>query len=1470
MQCPECGHTNRANARFCGACRAAFEREPDCPECGAPNPPQQAFCDRCGGDLRAPAPDTVDPTLEPAREAKSPGAPSVPPTSFASGRYEVERFLGEGGKKRVYLARDTRLDRRVAISVLKPDAVDGDSRLRVEREFRTMASLGEHPHAVNIYDVDQHEGLLYIVCQYVAGGDLALRLRVAPSHRLPLADTLRIGTELCSALEHAHSHGVVHRDITPSNVLISEDGGVKLGDFGLAVSMEHSRLTADGMIVGTVAYMPPEQALGLAPDPRGDLYAVGALLYEMVTGHPPFVGDNAVAIISQHINTPPVAPTWHDPSIPAALEALILELLEKDPDARPGTAARVGERLREIAAGPVDSPAAAASLNPLDRLARGVFVGREAELERMRAGLDEALSGRPRVLMLVGEPGIGKTRTALELATYARMRGAQILWGRCYGGEGVPAYRPWVQIIRDYVQGSDPETLRFDLGGAAGDVGTLVSEVREALPELDGPSQLDPDDARFRLFEGIVSFLRNASTHRPLALVLDDLHWADPSSLQLLEFLAAEIGPARLLILGTYRDEEVGRHHPLGETLAELSRSQQSERILLRGLSREDVARFIERTAHSVPPAPLVDAVFRETEGNPFFVHEAVRLLATDGRLERAREITTWSVEIPQSVREVIGRRLGRLTDDCNAVLRIAAVLGRDFDCSVLLRLIELPEETMLGALDEALAARLIEEGSSPGGYRFAHSLIQQTLYEELNTPRRVRIHQRAGEALEAAESPLPGRHMAEVAHHFLHAVDSVGSTRVADAAVRAGEWAREHLAYEEAAGHYASAVEVLESESEPDEQRICELTIELARLHRLEGDHAAELEASRRAVDFARTLGDDALFARAALVYAKGDFVEPWRVDDRAVALVEEALSGLAPGDSPTRARLLDSLARHSAYSEDPAPRQGYWKEARAIASRLDDSALLLEVSPAISIWDAPQEQWLPIVERQVDLARSQSKSALFEALSWRATVRLQSGDAAGMKSDHVAMERLADELRTPVTRYSLALRRAMEATLEGRLDTATELALEAFETGRRAFEETARQNYLAQMFCILMHRGSARSNRTVIEMADRYADPVYRAILARCYACEGARDNAAEQLAILGAGDFESVTPSLNWGTTLCLVADVCCYLEDTSHAERLYERMRGLPEHFAVGGESGTGQCGPFGMRLGMLASLLGRDAEAEEHFRKTIEWTERAGTLAWLAQTRLEYVRLLATRSEAADPREVLREANRAIDLGRKLGMQGVVEDAVSLKLAAQGLEPTTLSTSIQGVAARMCEQRPDLAPCSGPDGTVTLIFSDIEDYTGMLERLGDLKSHLIVQDHNTIIRSQTTLHEGREVEVRGDGVLLAFPSAARAAQCTIALQRAFADYNESHQEHSIHIRLGLHSGEVIKDADTFFGKSVVHAFRVADLARGREILVSEATRSLIEGSGAFRFDPERLVELKGLEGQHRVSSLRWEQ
>ena len=310
-----------------------------------------------------------------------------------------------------------------------------------------------------------------------------------------------------------------------------------------------------------------------------------------------------------------------------APSALILRLLAEDPAERPESASDVLTALEGVdLSARVEEPSKDGDdANVLDSLAGGVFVGRQREMGELKAALEDALSGRGRLVTLVGEPGIGKTRTARELATYAGLRGAQVLWGRCYEEQGVPSYWPWVQAIRSYVREREPEQLRSEMGAGAADIAEIVSDVRERLPDLEQPpAQESPEQARCRLFDSITTFLKSASDSRPLVLMLDDLHWADKPSLLLLEFVAGELAGARLLLIGTYRDMELSRQHPLAETLGELTRERLFQRILLRGLTQEDVSRFIEATSGITPPQGLVESVYQQTEGNPLFVTEVV------------------------------------------------------------------------------------------------------------------------------------------------------------------------------------------------------------------------------------------------------------------------------------------------------------------------------------------------------------------------------------------------------------------------------------------------------------------------------------------------------------------------------------------------------------------------------------------------------------------------------------------------------------------------------------------------------------------------------------------------------------------------------------------------------------------------------------------------------------------------------
>ncbi len=405
-----------------------------CPSCGNLNRAEARFCDSCGSELAA-APATATgerpPQTAPERPERAP--------ELIAGRYAVVDFLGRGGRKRVYRARDLEAsEREVAVAVFETEGIEETVLARARREAQAMAKLGDHPHVVGVLDSGEEGRVPYIVSEYVGGGDLAGTLEACEGRRLEIERAIAIAVDVCRALEHAHSRGIVHRDLKPANVWLGDDGSARLGDFGLAATDRRSRAAVEGMLVGTVAYLPPEQALGRSSDARADLYSLGAMLYELLTGEPPFPGEDAVTIIGQHLSADPVAPSRHRPEISGELDRLILSLLAKDPDDRPETAAAARRQLEALASGAASGPPDPGE-NPLDQLAGGVFVGRERELDEMRGVLEDALAGQGRLLLLSGDPGIGKTRTAEQLATYARVAGRERALGPLPRVRGGPA-----------------------------------------------------------------------------------------------------------------------------------------------------------------------------------------------------------------------------------------------------------------------------------------------------------------------------------------------------------------------------------------------------------------------------------------------------------------------------------------------------------------------------------------------------------------------------------------------------------------------------------------------------------------------------------------------------------------------------------------------------------------------------------------------------------------------------------------------------------------------------------------------------------------------------------------------------------------------------------------------------------------------------------------------------------------------
>ena len=643
-----------------------------------------------------------------------------------------------------------------------------------------------------------------------------------------------------------------------------------VGDFGLAVAVDRSRLTQAGMMVGTVNYMPPEQAMGGEITPRSDLYALGAMLYEMVCGRPPFIGDESVAIIGQHLNTPPVAPSWHRPDCPPTLEALILRLLEKDPGKRPERAAEVREALQAIGqsvnraetqTADAQSPAAVQA----DPLYRRTFVGRENEVRQLQQAFDGAMSGNGALVMVVGEPGIGKTALCEQLATYVALRGGKALVGHCYeeGSFSLP-YLAFVDAMRSYVLARDPDELRSDLGTGAADVARIVSEVRDRVQGVELRPAGDPEDDRWRLLQAVTSFLRNASSVQPLCIVLEDLHWADRGTLDLLQHASRNLQGSRLLVIGTYRDVEVDRTHPLSATLAELRRGSNFLRVPLRGLTVDEVHRMYEAIRGNEVPWGQAEAVHRQTEGNPLFVQEILRYLVEEGLVVRegSQYIAQQGVTnaIPDGLRDVIGRRLTHLGERTNQVLSIASVVGREFRLDVLQEVARLAEEELYSALEEASERAILEQAQTPLGvvFRFTHAMFRTLLYEEIFTPRRIRLHQQVGRALEGIYGRRLEEHAAELAEHFSQSTEASDLEK----AVHYGELAAQRsmavYAYGEAIRHLEQALRAQEVLDSTDHLRQCDLLIAMARAQLPLGNAIRVTDQiAPQAFEFAQRLGD-------------------------------------------------------------------------------------------------------------------------------------------------------------------------------------------------------------------------------------------------------------------------------------------------------------------------------------------------------------------------------------------------------------------------------------------------------------------------------------------------------------------------------------------------------------------------------------------------------------------------------------
>ena len=906
---------------------------------------------------------------------------------------------------------------------------------------------------------------------------------------------------------------------------------------------------------------------------------------------------------------------------------------------------------------------------------RTPLVARDAERDQLMAALDAAAAGRGSLVMIGGEPGVGKTRLAEEVMAEARRRGYLTLIGRCFESEGTPPYQPFIEVVEMAASQVEPERLRAALGESAGEIARLLPELRRRFPDIPEPMDLPPEQERRYLFNSVRDFIARAAGVRPICCVFDDLHWADEASLLLLEHIAQNLSSLGVLAIGTYRDVELDLGRPLARTLDGLLRQRLAQRLSLKRLDAGGVRSMLSALGGADPPEPLVGAIYSETEGNPFFVEEVFKHLHEGGHLFDVSggwrpDLVVGELDVPESVRLVIGRRLERLSEGARAALAAAAVIGRAFSFSLLGRMpVELSEDALFDALDEAERARLLTstaEGREVS-FLFAHELIRQTLLGGLSTLKRQRLHKQVADAIESRYAEEVDTRAAELAHHLLEAGVAAAPGKAAHYLTVAGERALESAAFSQALRFFENALEVIDG----DDPRARARTLTgLGAAHRSLGEWEKSRAAWTTAIDIYDELGEKEIVGANCYDMATA-LAWAFRWED-CLLVAGRGLEALGDGRSQHRVSLLGLSGLIVSLAGNHAPGDAMTREALELAESLDDPAALASARGVRAI-----HHWAYLQVRDaVRLGVEAINEARERGNLWSfADVGTFTAFALHMSGDDEATLKLVEELEEVTARLGHIqaqnlvrrvrnlcrpiaaaqdwvtygeedLARVRDLEGEWMHDAYAYLAIGSFWTGdwdqaidhyRRAAEEAAKgQPWIW--------------------------DPVYPGMHFMALAYAGRREEA---LAVLDSvrGDLPrpGVANSLgSWGLLLAVVEGLVM-LGDDEQATGLYPMLlEGLETGARVG----------YGTRLVSVAAAIsaaaGRDWEAaDRHFADGREMA-RSGRPIELGDIAYFQARARLARNAAGAREDADRLLDQAIGIYEKMGMPRHVSMARELK------------------------------------------------------------------------------------------------------------------------------------------------------------------------------------------------------------